>query len=63
MRLGFGLAAVWVVWWHCTYVAPELVYGLNPSATLIIMRGVLSLGLLVAAIFGVWWIAVGFRSN
>jgi hypothetical protein len=62
MRLGTGLALLWIVFWTCAYIikpqslenASSLPPALSPPTDIV---------LIVATIVGVPWIVSGFRSD
>lgn len=62
MRLGIGLALLWIVFWTCAYIikpqssenAPSLPPALSPTTDIV---------LIAATIAGLPWIVSGFRSD
>jgi hypothetical protein len=62
VRLGIGLAVLWLVFWTCAYVmmpqpsenAPSLPPALSLTTAVFVIA---------AAVLGIPWIISGFRSN
>jgi len=62
IRVGLGLAALWLVFWTCAYVigAPQFENATAPAPSLSLTMDIVLTG---SAILILMWIVSGFRSN